>query len=336
MSSTARAFAILGLFSRTHSSWHTDDIITSLRYSRASGYRYVKELVDAGFLQKVAAGRYALGPRIVELDHQLRQSDPVLLAAVPIMEALAHRTGLNVVLSALFGGDRVIDIHHTRVGNGLDLGYGRGHLRPLLQGAAPKVLVAGLPRAALQRLYHRRVDAVVAAKLGGSWDEFRRHMGEPRGTLLYVAGRGGAARRGGGGAHPQSRWRGAGRAGAGRAGGRHSRGGRRQTPALADEGGGEGAVGPVGRYMMGSEDHRRPPTWTCRHDQGMCVAADPLATGGAGDADRAQPDARRCTAGGALRNPADIHPVDLAGQVLVRVPGRCWPSRVGPAVPSRV
>lgn len=187
MSSTARAFAILGLFSRTHSIWHADDIITSLGYSRASGYRYVKELVDAGFLQKVAAGRYALGPRIVELDHQLRQSDPVLLAAVPIMEALAHRSGLNVVLSALFGGDRVIDIHHTLVGTGLDLGYGRGHLRPLLQGAAPKVLVAGLPRASMKRLYDRRVNAIVAAKLGRNWDEFRRHMSDIREQQFYMS-----------------------------------------------------------------------------------------------------------------------------------------------------
>jgi DNA-binding IclR family transcriptional regulator len=41
----------LSLFSRTHSIWHVHEIIESLRYSRASGYRYVKELVDAGFRQ---------------------------------------------------------------------------------------------------------------------------------------------------------------------------------------------------------------------------------------------------------------------------------------------
>jgi DNA-binding IclR family transcriptional regulator len=187
VSSTARVFAILGLFSRTRSIWHTDEIIASLRYSRASGYRYVKELVDAGFLQKVAAGRYALGPRIVELDYQLRQSDPVLLAAVPIMEALAHRTRLDVVLSALYGRDRVIDSHHARVDSGLDLAYGRGRLRPLFHGAAPKVLLASLPLASLKRLYDSRADDIAAARLGDSWNEFRGRMNAVREAQCYVS-----------------------------------------------------------------------------------------------------------------------------------------------------
>jgi len=187
VSSTARTLAILGLFSQTRSIWHTDEIIESLGYSRASGYRYVKELVDAGFLQKVSAGRYALGPRIVELDYQLRQSDPVLLAAAPIMAALAHRTRLNVVLSALYGRDRVIDSHHARVDNGLDLAYGRGRLRPLFHGAAPKVLMAGLPRPSLKRLYDTRAGEIAAAHLGANWNEFRVRMSEIREAFMYTS-----------------------------------------------------------------------------------------------------------------------------------------------------
>jgi DNA-binding IclR family transcriptional regulator len=180
-------FAILGLFSRTRAIWHTDEIIDSLKVSRASGYRYVKELVDAGFLQKVAAGRYALGPRIIELDYQLRQSDPVLLAAAPIMDALAQKTRFNVVLSALYGRDRVIDSHHARVDNGLDLAYGRGRLRPLFHGAAPKVLMAGLPRASLKRLHDTRAGEIAAARLGGDWNEFRRRMSAIREAFMYTS-----------------------------------------------------------------------------------------------------------------------------------------------------
>jgi DNA-binding IclR family transcriptional regulator len=187
MSSTARTFAILGLFSRTRSIWHTDEIIGSLKFSRASGYRYVKELVDAGFLQKVGAGRYALGPRIIELDYQLRQSDPVLLAATPVMDALAQKTHLNVVLSALYGRDRVIDSHHARVDNGLDLAYGRGRLRPLFHGAAPKVLLASLPRASLKRLYDSHAGDISAAKLGANWNEFRRGMSLIREARFYLS-----------------------------------------------------------------------------------------------------------------------------------------------------
>jgi DNA-binding IclR family transcriptional regulator len=177
----------LSLFSRTRSIWHTDEIIASLNVSRASGYRYVKELVDAGFLQKVSAGRYSLGPRIIELDYQLRQSDPVLLAAAPVMDALAEKSRLNVVLSALYGRDRIIDSHHARVDNGLDLAYGRGRLRPLFHGAAPKVLLAALPRASLKRLYDHRAGEIAAARLGGNWREFRLRMGAIREAFMYTS-----------------------------------------------------------------------------------------------------------------------------------------------------
>jgi DNA-binding IclR family transcriptional regulator len=180
-------FAILSLFSRTRSIWHTDDIIAALKCSRASSYRYVKELVDAGFLQKVTAGRYALGPRIIELDYQLRQSDPVLLAAAPIMEVLAQKSRLNVVLSALFGREQMIDTHHAGVANGLDLAYGRGRLRPLFRGAAPKVLLAALPRARLKRLYERRAAEIAAANLGETWSEFRSRMSAIREARFFLS-----------------------------------------------------------------------------------------------------------------------------------------------------
>jgi DNA-binding IclR family transcriptional regulator len=179
--------AILSLFSRTHSIWHVHEIIESLRYSRASGYRYVKELVDAGFLQKVAAGRYALGPRIIELDYQLRQSDPVLLAAAPIMEALSQKSRLNSMLSAMYGLDQMIDSHHVRVDATLGLLYGRGRPRPLFYGAAPKVLLAALPRAALKRVYDRRAEEIAAAKLGDDWTSFRERMDAIREAGFYVS-----------------------------------------------------------------------------------------------------------------------------------------------------
>ncbi len=84
MTSPSRVFAILQLFDETRPVWHTDELKATLGYSRATGYCYVKDLVEAGFLKKVSAGRYALGARIIKLDYQLRRSDPVLLAAIPV------------------------------------------------------------------------------------------------------------------------------------------------------------------------------------------------------------------------------------------------------------
>ena len=87
MSSSSNVFAILGLFTQERPVWQPDEINAALGYTRPTGYRYVKELVEAGMLQKVSVGRYALGGRIIELDYQLRQTDPVLLASVPAMMA---------------------------------------------------------------------------------------------------------------------------------------------------------------------------------------------------------------------------------------------------------
>jgi DNA-binding IclR family transcriptional regulator len=173
MSSPSRVFAILGLFSREHPVWQPDQINEALGYTRPTGYRYVKELADAGLLQKVSAGRYALGARIIELDYQLRQSDPVLLAAVPVMEALARRSGLDAVLSVLYAGPKVIDTHRVNVDKSLRLAYGRGRPRPLFRSGAPKVLLAGAPRALLLRLYESRADEIAANGMGRTWAEFR-------------------------------------------------------------------------------------------------------------------------------------------------------------------
>lgn len=187
MSSPARVLAVLGLFSRERPVWHADEMNEALGYARATGYRYVRELVEAGFLRKVSAGRYALGARIIELDYQLRQSDPVLLAAAPVMDALAARSKLDVVLSTMFGTGKIVDIHRVSSDSSLVLQYGRGRPRPLFQGAAPKVILASLPRAALLRIYEIHAQEIAQRGLGHDWAAFRTHMTTIRQRGMYVS-----------------------------------------------------------------------------------------------------------------------------------------------------
>ena len=185
MTSPARALAVLDLFTRERPVWQPDEINDALGYTRATGYRYVKDLVEAGFLQKVSAGRYALGGRIIELDYQLRQSDPVLLAAMPVMESLAADTGLDAVLSVLFGGPQVIDIHRVSVQAALTLAYGRGRPRPLFRSGAPKILLSGLARAPMVKLYQDRAGEIAANGMGQTWAEFRAYLSQVRKQGFY-------------------------------------------------------------------------------------------------------------------------------------------------------
>jgi DNA-binding IclR family transcriptional regulator len=184
MTSPARVLAILNLFEEQHPVWHADEINEALGYTRATGYRYVKDLVEAGFLQKVSAGRYSLGPRIIELDFQLRRSDPVLLAAVPVMDELAKKARLDAVLSTIFG-TRLLDIHRASADPTLRLGYGRGRPRPLFLGAAPKVILAAMARPQLVRIYESCAADAASARLGKSWPEFRLKLGEIRKQGFY-------------------------------------------------------------------------------------------------------------------------------------------------------
>lgn len=187
MTSPARALAVLDLFTRERPVWQPDEINEALGYTRATGYRYVKDLVEAGFLQKVAAGRYALGGRIIELDYQLRQSDPVLLAAMPVMDVLAGSTGFDVVLSVLVGGPKVIDVHRASAQSALKLAYGRGRPRPLFRSGAPKILLSGLPRAPLVKLYKDRAAEIAAYGMGNTWADFRAYLSRVRKQAFYLS-----------------------------------------------------------------------------------------------------------------------------------------------------
>ena len=184
-SSSTKVFAILDLFTGERPVWQPDEINETLGYTRPTGYRYVKELVEAGMLQKISAGRYALGGRIIELDFQLRQTDPVLSASVPVMKDLAARTGYDAVLSVLYAGPKVIDIHRVSGEKGLELLYGRGRPRPMFRAGAPKVLLAWLARGPLLKIFEAHKEEIADNGMGDSWAQFRAKLTHIRQTGYY-------------------------------------------------------------------------------------------------------------------------------------------------------
>ncbi|MDO5697357.1 MAG: IclR family transcriptional regulator C-terminal domain-containing protein [Dermatophilus congolensis] len=186
MTSPARALAILDLFGEDHPVWHPDDINEMLGYTRATGYRYVRDLVESGFLAKVGAGLYALGPRIIELDHVLRHTDPMLAAAIPAMARLTAEYDAPAVLTSVYGS-RLIDIHRTATERLPDLSYGRGRLRPFAVGAAPKVVLSWVPPKELKRLYSENAEAMRAAGLGTTLDEVSAALRAIRARDHYVS-----------------------------------------------------------------------------------------------------------------------------------------------------
>ena len=185
-SSLARLLGVLDLFDEGHLAWTPESIADALGVSLPTAYRYARLLTDAGLLQRSPDAQLSLGPRIIMLDHLIRQSDPVLRHGLPLMAGLVAHTGLDCVASALYG-EQMVDIHREYGAQPASLSYGRGRPRPLFLGAAPKAALAQLPPAALHRLFDARLAELQAAGLPTDWPAFRRVYARIRKAGHYVS-----------------------------------------------------------------------------------------------------------------------------------------------------
>lgn len=186
MSSLGRMLGVLDLFDDSHLARTAEDISAALDVSLPTGYRYVRLLLEAGLLQRVEDSHYALGPRIILLDHYIRKADPVLREGMPVMRELVAATGFDCVVSALFG-PQVLDTHREMGSTPATLAYGRGRPRPPFQGAAPKVLLAALPPAQLRKIFDARRDEAVRSGLPAEWGDFRKQFAAIRKAGHYVS-----------------------------------------------------------------------------------------------------------------------------------------------------
>ena len=165
-SSLERMLGVLDLFDDTQLARTAEDIALALDVSLPTSYRYVRLLLQAGLLQRVEDSHYALGPRIILLDHYIRRSDPVLRVGIPILRELVDATGFDCVITGLFG-TQVLDTHREMGGTPAALAYGRGRPRPLFKGGAPKVLLSTFGPAQLHKLFDAQHDEVVHSGLPG-------------------------------------------------------------------------------------------------------------------------------------------------------------------------
>jgi DNA-binding IclR family transcriptional regulator len=164
--------SVLDAFSEGAPIWTVDNIAAALGYTRATAYRYVGGLCDAGLLTRVAQGAYALGPRIIELDRQIQRCDPLLSIAEPaIQDLLRPNRGQVVLLCSLFR-ETVLCVHLAGHDKALAVSYARGRPMPLFHGATSKVILACLPERRLTRLFAGHQAEIRKAGLGRTREEF--------------------------------------------------------------------------------------------------------------------------------------------------------------------
>lgn len=161
MSSLSRMLAVLDLITAETPACTVEAVAQKLDCSLPTAYRYVRELAAAGLLRRGSGGTYWLGTRAIELDYQIRITDPLLLAGTAPMRALADETGCDVVLGNVYG-DHIITVHQEHGGEGISATYGRGRRMPLFRGMLSKMLLASIPRAQLRRIHAAHRDEAEA------------------------------------------------------------------------------------------------------------------------------------------------------------------------------
>lgn len=177
---------VLDLFDDIHLMRTAEDIAAALDVSLPTSYRYVRLLLQAGLLQRVEDSHYALGPRIILLDHYIRRADPVLRVGLPVMRELVDATGFDCVLTGVFGL-QVLDTYREMGSAPASLAYGRGRPRPLFLGAAPKVLLASFGSTQLKKVFESKHKELVRCGLPADWPEFRRYYAAIRKAGYYVS-----------------------------------------------------------------------------------------------------------------------------------------------------
>lgn len=174
MSTLSKTLALLDFFSPNSLQVSAETITERTGQSKATIYRHLKDLCDAGLLTRVGGGSYSLGPRIVELDWMMRQYDPILIAGRELMHKLAEETRL-AVFSSMFYDDRIINTYIVEPSETFAFHFGRGQPMPLFWGAQSKVLVSYQNGRRLQKLFEEKI-AGDAENPSHNWDwrEFSR------------------------------------------------------------------------------------------------------------------------------------------------------------------
>lgn len=185
MSQVIKVLQALDLFSEQEITLSAEQVAERLRTSKPTAFRYLRQLCEAGMLTRLS-GRYALGPRIIQLDRRIRLCDPILLASRDALKNLASLTGCTAVLSSIYG-DQIILVHRERGPEDISLGFDRGSALPLFCGASSKVILAHLTAARLKRIYDANAASEQARAIGADWSSFSRYFRECRRKGYYLS-----------------------------------------------------------------------------------------------------------------------------------------------------
>lgn len=174
MNSLRRLLMVFDLFRPDRPVIDVEIICQELGFTPATAYRYLRELGDAGFLKRLPRG-YALGPRIVTLEHQMTNYDPLLACSRDLVDKLVDDTGLDALVSE-WHGDSVVNVLIQRGSDAGPVGGDRGRPIDLLHSATSRVVLAYLLPRQIRRIYDVHANPAEPLQQGLAWKPFSKSL----------------------------------------------------------------------------------------------------------------------------------------------------------------
>jgi len=146
-----RALSILEAFTPEHSSLSLMEIGDRTKLSKATTYRLVSCLDEAGYLVRLENQQYCLSLKLLALGGVVRSTLSIRDLARPIMAELVKDTGETITLNTVLGDERLcIEVFDTPAP--LMTIVKQGERAPLIRGATGKCLLAYMDKARIGRL----------------------------------------------------------------------------------------------------------------------------------------------------------------------------------------
>ncbi len=170
-SSTGRVLELLLTVADSGRALSVRELVELLKLPRSTVYRYLKVLRGLGLLWSLGNGRFAVGPRAMQLARSFEQSVGLATVCRPVMERLADETQETVAFVVPVE-EQAICIETVESRQPLRYSFHRGVARPLLRGASAKAMLPYLPKAVVQRaMVKAGLDEQAQTAL---WEEIRQ------------------------------------------------------------------------------------------------------------------------------------------------------------------
>jgi IclR family transcriptional regulator, KDG regulon repressor len=171
----ARAAAILKSFSRERPELALSDVAAQAGLDKGTTRRLLVTLRDAGFIRQDAATQhYSLGHALLKLADGVPRSS-LREACLPILQRVARETGTTAFLSVVHD-DAAFCVERVHGNQPIQVNWwAPGQYLPLNCGAGPRLLLAFLPPADLERLAARPLQALTP-RSQTKWPALRRHL----------------------------------------------------------------------------------------------------------------------------------------------------------------